>query len=183
MPVLDITPSGFYVGSYAGPPVFRCLHPMEAFHHSVCLQGWLRHQRVFPLPPGTYALTISFDSSQFPGIRPVGPERTGLWTSPTVTFTVSGSARTDPVDLLDLIAQKVNKRWLRTDLTSRRSDRREEAWTVVYEYGDTRLVPLLEKEMGADTMKDGLKWGPLREFPAEVKPSEKQPTTGGTVRR
>jgi len=143
--VLDIKPSGFYLGSYGGPPEFKTLHPKKDFNDSICLQYWLRHQRIWPLSEGTYEIALAFDSLQFPGIKAEDLQKTGLLTAPPIRFKVSGDVRKDPEELLALIGKKTNKRSLRSDLTSRRNAIKEEAWWIVYEYGDARLTPLLEK--------------------------------------
>jgi hypothetical protein len=162
--LIDIEPSGFYEGSYSGPPNFRVFEPREYFLVSICLQYWLDSHRIWPLSEGTYELALSFDSSQFLGIKPKGPQRTGLWKSPAIHFDVAGEVRKDPESLLNLVGTKTNRKWLRTDLTSRRTARRMSAWLIVFEYGDSRLLPLLEKLAGEDAVKDNLRWRSLRQF-------------------
>jgi len=109
-------------------------------------------------------LTVSFDSSKFPGSKAKEAEQTGIWTSPPVNFKISGSVRKDPESLLALIGKMTARKWLKTDLTSRRSSRKEEAWLTVYEYGDTRLMPLLETLAGIEAVKTDLRGGKLRQF-------------------
>ena len=55
-------------------------------------------------------------------------------------------------------------KWLASDLASKRTDRREAAWRAIKEYGDDRLLPLLESFVGKTQVMQALKWGPLRTY-------------------
>lgn len=169
--MLDMAPSGFYLGSYSGAPPFETLPPGQTFRDSICLQHWLRGKKVWPLPEGEYALAISFDSSKFPGVNPKGIEVVHWWSAPAAKFTVAGAARRDPKELLRIIGEKNSMPWLSTDLTSRRRSRKAAAWGAVREYGDSRLTPLLRTLTGKQDLSGDLRWGPLRTF----KPANQQP--------
>jgi hypothetical protein len=143
--IINIAPSGSYQGSYGGPPRFENLEPGREFQDSICLQYFLHGQKVWPLSDGSYKLTIFFDPSKFPQIKPKETEFIHKWTAPTIVFEIKGKPRSDPKELLRIIGEKTGLKWLKTDLTSRRADRRKIAWTAVYEYGDSRLTPLIDE--------------------------------------
>lgn len=148
--VLDLAPSGVYVGSYSGPPRFETLPPGETFSGSICLQHFLRPQVDLPLPEGEYELTVSFDSSRFPGIKPVGAQVVHEWEAKPVRFTVKGAAREDAAEILRVVGEKTGLKWIETDLTSPQYERRTRAWLAVFNYGDSRLegiVARIEREL------------------------------------
>ena len=142
--LIDLKPSGDYRGSYSGPPSFRTLAPGEVFRSAICLQHFL-YQVDRPLPEGEYELTVAFDSSQFPGIRPQGVQWVHRWDASPLHFSIKGEALQDPAALLNLIGKMAGLRWIEQDLTSPQPERREPAWRAVFNYGDSRLSPLVEK--------------------------------------
>ena len=146
--LIDLAPSGFYQGSYSGPPSFKILAPAEVFRSSFCLQTWLAGQRVWPLANGAYRLTVSFDSTQFPGITANQHDLLGSWSAKPVEFEIMGAPRRDPEEVLRIVGELVGLPWILTDLTSRRTDRREAAWWAVSVYGDARLTPILAEASG-----------------------------------
>ena len=107
----------------------------------------------------------AFSARYLPSGHLVFARGTGLWAAPVIRFKVSGSVETDPEKLLALIGKVAKKKWLITDLTSRRTSRKQEAWWAIHEYGDHRLLPLLEKLVGQGVMKKNLRWGNLRSQP------------------
>lgn len=143
--LFDLAPSDFYEGSYSGPPNFETLAPGASFHSTICLQHWLDYRLDMPLPEGDYQLTLTFDSSKFAGIRASGVQLLHRWTAPPVSFSVRGEARTDPDDLLAMVATKTGIKFLREDLISSNLQRYEPAWRTVLQYGDSRLAPLVNK--------------------------------------
>ena len=142
--ILCIEPSDYCEGSYWHPG-FKVLSPGQEFHNSVCLQQLLRYHKIWPLPEGVYELRISFDSSKFPGWQVKEPEVVHHWKAEPVGFTLKGKPRTDPKELLRVIGKKTGMKWLESDLTSRRIERRRLAWKTVQAYGDSRLTAFLQK--------------------------------------
>jgi hypothetical protein len=142
--ILSIEPSDYYEGSYWHPG-FKVLSPGQEFHSSVCLQDLLRYHKICSLPEGSYELRISFDSSKFPGWQVKKPEVVHHWKAEPVKFTIKGKLRTDPKELLGVIGEKTGMKWLESDLTSRRIERRQLAWKTVEAYGDSRLTTFLQK--------------------------------------
>jgi hypothetical protein len=164
---LDLAASDAYAGSYGGPPPFRTLEPGAATEGSVCLQYFLRPLIDLPLPEGDYELRLRFDSREFAGIRPAGVQRTHAWDAEPVRFSVRGAPRRDPSEILEVIGDKAGLKWLRSDLISPRSDRRDAAWQAVYQYGDSRLVPLMER-----IDKEYPEGSPYHEGPGDLRPYE-----------
>jgi hypothetical protein len=143
--ILDLEPSSFYLGSYAGPPPFETLKPGEVYRDAVCLQYWLQGKIDVPLSEGEYRLKVVFDPSQFPGIKAGNSQALHRWDSRETLFTIKGEAREDPEEIIRVAAEKTGLKWLESDLISPRNERRERAWLAIYEYGDSRLRAYLEK--------------------------------------
>ena len=143
--LLDLAPSDFYQGSYSGPPPFQAFAPGEVFRSHISLQSFLRGEVDLPLPEGEYELVIAFDSSKFADIRPVGVQLVHRWEARPVKFTIKGEARDGPGRALHLIGQKSGLPWIEDDLLSPQLGSGENAWRAVFEFGDSRLSPLVEK--------------------------------------
>ncbi|MHB1155489.1 MAG: HEAT repeat domain-containing protein [Phycisphaerales bacterium] len=143
--LLELAPSDFYSGSYAGPPRFETLASDEPFRSSVCLQSWLRPLITTPLPEGDYQLQITFDSAKFPGIKAKGIHLTPRWQAPVIRFIIRGEPIIDAREMLALIAKKAGKKYLLDDLASPQPARREPAWRAIFEYGDSRLMSFVQK--------------------------------------
>jgi hypothetical protein len=145
--LVDTEPSDNYIGSYSGPPSFETLRPEDVYSRRDCFHHWAEwaERDVWPLPEGKYRLTITFDNAQFAQVSAERGEVLHRWQSRPVEFAVSGSARTDPDELLKLIAEKAKLRWLKTDLASPNYDRCTQAWWAVHIWGDDRLTPILPK--------------------------------------
>ena len=144
-PLLQIQPSDFYQGSYSGPPGFKTLPPGKSFHNSICLQHWLDWQLNLPLPEGNYELAIAFDSNKFAGMQATGVELAHRWDAKPITFTVRGAMRTDAIEILKLVGEKAGEKYIQSDLISPNAARRNWARSTIWEYGDSRLRPYLEK--------------------------------------
>lgn len=137
--ILKIEPSDSYVGSYSGPPRFEILNPHVSFRSSVCLQYFLGSRIKQSLPEGKYQLELTFDSSKFAGIFPKGVELTHAWKAEPIQFTIQGEERTDPKEILKLIADKAELPFIASDLKSPIYIRRERAQHAMFQYGDLRL--------------------------------------------
>jgi hypothetical protein len=161
--ILSKDPSADYMGSYSGPPGFSTLSPHEIFKDSISFDYWIVGSKIWPLPEGEYELTIAFDSSKFAFIKASKPELLGLWTTKPIRFSVSGKPLTKPDELLGAIGIKTGMPWLRTDLTSRRGDRKDEAWRCLHEYGDSRLQPFLQTTLKESELSAN-RYGSLRPF-------------------
>lgn len=146
--LLDHAPSDSYRGSYSGPPGFQTLRAGEEFRKRRCLHTWLRWanskiKRQWPLAEGTYRLTITFDNTKFAGVSSGKGEVLHRWQAAPVVFTIKGLARTVPDNVLKMLSEKSGQRWLKEDLVSKRSDRRDAAWLTIHRWGDTRLETYL----------------------------------------
>lgn len=138
-------PTDFYRGSYSGPPQFQTLRAGETFTRTGCLHDWMRWQnrKLWPLAAGSYRLSVVFDNARFAHVRPMPGEIVHRWESAPVEFVVEGAPRTDPQELLKLIAEKSKLKWLDTDLDSKNRERRDRAWYALKVWGDGRLTPAL----------------------------------------
>lgn len=148
--LVDHQPSDQDLGSYSGPPEFQTLRPEVTFKNRQCMHRWFRwlgpsFRGRWPLVEGTYRLTMTFDNSEFAGVRRQDGEVIHRWEPPPVEFTVEGKPRTDPDELLRLLSRKAELRWLQDDLTSRRVERRDAAWLAVRQWEDSRLRPLISR--------------------------------------
>jgi len=145
--LFESEPSGYYMGSYAGPPEFETLVAGQTFSRRDCLHDWVRWQANshWPLPEGKYRLTITFDNHQYPGASLEAKQGDLLhrWQAPPVEFAVQGEPRTEPTELLGLIAEKSKLRFLATDLDSKNENRSRRARWTISRWGDDRLAPLL----------------------------------------
>lgn len=142
--LLDQPASGYYLGSYGGPPPFELLAPGAVVRKRVCLLAWLWIKLKEPLPPGDYTLELTFDASQFPAVHASGNERLGVLQAQAAPFTIAGQRHDDPDYLFKAIGELTDSKWLRADLSSRRQDRRERAWSILAEYGDSRLQSVID---------------------------------------
>jgi hypothetical protein len=144
--LMDLPPSDFYLGSYSGPPAFTTLAPGGNFHSQICLQYWLERLFDLPLKEGDYELSIVFDPSKFAGMRPpTGVQLLTRMEVPPVKFTIIGEPRKEPAEVLAAIAQLAEHKFLFPDLTSENPERHDPAWSLVREYGDSRLAPFLKE--------------------------------------
>jgi hypothetical protein len=145
--LFESKPSGYYMGSYSGPPSFQTLVAGQTLSHRNCLHNWMRWQSPnhWPLPEGKYRLTITFDNREyvFATARAKEGELLHQWQASPVEFTIQGDPRTDTKELLGLIAEKSKSRFLVTDLDSKNEDRQRRARYIVAKWGDDRLAPLL----------------------------------------
>jgi len=130
---------------YRGPPDWEVLLPGESFEDSTCLQAWLERVVDLPLAEGEYVLSISFDPSEYAGMPANAWGLLHRWDAAPVKFRVRGPAREDPIEMLEVIAQKAGLEWLHEDLHGQRTDRRDVAWRAIHAYGDARLRPFLEE--------------------------------------
>ena len=137
--LMNIEPSDSYVGSYSGQPPFETLGPHQESHSSVCLQYFLEWRIKNPLPEGIYEFQLTFDPRKYAGINPKGVEIVHRWEADAIKFTVAGGERTDPKEIMDVIAQKTGLKFIRNELTSPNYERRERAQHAFYQYSDNRL--------------------------------------------
>src|SRR5262249_8523238 len=79
------------------------------------------------------------DSGKFAGINPKGVELVHRWNAEPIKFEISGDERTDPNEIIDLIAQKSGLKFLKYDIVSPDYERRERAEQALFQYADTRL--------------------------------------------
>lgn len=139
-------PTDFYQGSYSGPPHFQTLRAGETFTRTGCLHDWMgwQNRKLWPLAAGAYRLSIVFDNARFAHVHPMPGEIVHRWESTPVEFVVEGAPRTDPRELLKLIAEKSKLKWLDTDLDSKNRERSDPAWYALKVWGDDRLTPALK---------------------------------------
>lgn len=169
--LIDLAPSKDYEGSYSGPPAFETLAPDVEFRSSICLQYWTGSLLTLPLPEGDYELTIIFDSAQFAGIAPQGVQLVHRWEAPVVKFTIKGAVLRDPKEILALIADKTQQKFLINGLISPQLNRHDRAWRAIAEYGDSRLAPFLKNfaQEHSDKVSRFLKSVNLRPFEREAR--------------
>jgi HEAT repeats len=137
--LLNIEPSEHYIGSYSGPPPFETLGPKRDFRSSVCLQYFLRRNAKQTLKDGHYKLDVTYNSAKYAGIHAKNTELIGSWQGKPITFEIKGQERTDPKEILQLIAEKTELPYLAEDLKSPIFARRERAMRAIFPYGDLRL--------------------------------------------
>lgn len=144
--LIAIKPSDDYAGSYSGPPDFQTLRAGQTFVRRDCLRSWAPWSKRarWPLTSGSYRLSIVFDNAQFAGVHPKWGEIVHRWEASPVEFVIDGAPRTDPKELLRLIAEKCELKWLDTDLDSTNPERWEPAWYALRVWGDDRLQPVLK---------------------------------------
>jgi len=144
--VLERAPSDHYDGSYGGPPPEEVLPAAGRVVTATCLHDWLRYQpkRIWPLSEGNYRLTVAFDNSKFAMLQPKPGDLIARWDAEPIEFRVQGEARVDPHELLDVIAQRARRPWLKADFKSRDSRTRVAAWEVLSAWGDVRVLPILD---------------------------------------
>ena len=113
--LFETDPNGYRSGSFHFLPSTKVIAPSKQFHSSTCLQSVLGSR--VQLAEGDYELELTFVPENYHS-KPSDGEVLGPWKSNQVQFTIKGEARTDPKEILDLIAQKSELKFLRRDLSS-----------------------------------------------------------------